>query len=111
MLTELLDKAAVIPGIKWLRVLYCYPERITEELIDTMLKHNTIAKYIDMPIQHFCNEILEAMNRRNTYESTEKLIDMIRAKSDDFILRTTLITGFPGETRQDVRAVYDALLK
>jgi ribosomal protein S12 methylthiotransferase len=62
-----------------------------------------------MPIQHFDNDILAAMNRRNTYESTQKLISMIRSKSDDFILRTTLITGFPGETRRDVKNMYNAL--
>lgn len=110
-LAELLDKSAGIPGLKWLRLLYCYPERITEELIDTMLRHDTILKYIDMPIQHFDNEVLSAMNRRNTYESTEETIRMIREKSDDFILRTTLILGFPGESRQAVKRVYDALQK
>jgi ribosomal protein S12 methylthiotransferase len=110
-LPELLDKAAQIPGLKWLRLLYCYPERITEELIDTMLRHENIVKYIDMPIQHFDNEILSVMNRRNTYETTEKAIEMIRSKSDGFILRTTLITGFPGESRQAVKDMYDALHK
>lgn len=110
-LAELLDKTAGIPGLKWLRLLYCYPERITEELIDTMLRHNNIVKYIDMPIQHFDNEILSSMNRRNTYESTEKTIGMIRSKSDEFTLRTTLITGFPGESRQAVKGLYDALHK
>jgi ribosomal protein S12 methylthiotransferase RimO len=110
-LPELLDKAAQIPGLKWLRLLYCYPERITEELIDTMLRYETIVKYIDMPIQHFDNEILEAMNRRNTYETTERVVNMIRAKSPDFIIRTTLITGFPGETRQEAKEVSDALHK
>ena len=110
-LAELLDRAAVIPGLKWLRLLYCYPERITEELIDTMLRHDAIVKYIDMPIQHFDNEVLSAMNRRNTYESTERIINMIRAKSDEFILRTTLIIGFPGESRQAARSMYDAIQK
>ena len=108
-LAELLEKAAVIPGLKWLRLLYAYPEHITEALIDTMLRYKTITHYIDMPIQHFDNDILAAMNRRNTYESTKKLIEMIRGKSDDFILRTTLITGFPGETRRDVKNTYNAL--
>jgi len=108
-LAELIGKAAVIPGIKWLRLLYAYPEHITEQLIDTMLKYKTITHYIDMPIQHFDNDILAAMNRRNTYESTRRLIGMIRSKSDDFILRTTLITGFPGETRRDAKNMYDAL--
>ena len=108
-LVELIKKAAVIPGMKWLRLLYAYPEHITEELIDTMLGYDTITHYLDMPIQHFDNDILAAMNRRNTYESTKKLIEMIRSKSDDFILRTTLITGFPGETRRDVKNIYEAL--
>ncbi len=108
-LIELLKKAASIPGLKWLRLLYAYPEHITEELIDTMLSYDTITHYIDMPIQHFDNDILSAMNRRNTYESTKNLIQMIRRKSDDFILRTTLITGFPGETRRDVKNIYEAL--
>jgi len=108
-LVSLLKKAAAIPGLKWLRLLYTYPEHITEELIDTILKYPAITNYIDMPLQHFDNDILAAMNRRNTLESTKKLVEMIRSKSQDFILRTTLITGFPGETRQDVKNMYEAI--
>lgn len=110
-LARLLDEAAVLPGLQWLRVLYCYPERITEELIDTMLLHDTIVKYIDMPLQHFDNRILAAMKRRNTHENTLRIVDMIRSKSADFILRTTLISGFPGETRREVQAAAEALQK
>ena len=104
-LPELMDKAAIIDGVKWLRVLYCYPDGITDELLDVMMKHKNIVKYIDMPLQHMDDGILKAMNRRGTFEQAKKTVEKIRAKSPDFVVRTTLIVGFPGETRENVAAL------
>ena len=99
-IVELMDKGAQIPGVKWLRILYCYPEHITPELIDVMVKHENIPNYIDMPVQHFSDEILKKMYRKNTLEKIKSTVKMIRSKDNDFVLRTTLITGFPTETRK-----------
>lgn len=100
MLCELLDRLAVLPGIVWLRVLYCYPENITDELLDVMQKHETIVKYLDIPIQHLDDTVLKRMNRRNRRETTYALVRKIRQKNPNFIIRTTLIAGFPGETEE-----------
>ena len=110
-IVDLVARAALTPGLKWLRLLYCYPEHITEELIDVMLKYDTVVPYIDMPVQHFDDAVLESMNRKNTCASTEKLVSMIRRKSEDFILRTTLIAGLPGETQQAAAKNCDMLKK
>jgi len=109
MLPELIAKCAVTPGLRWLRVLYSYPDHITDELLDTMLKYDTVVPYIDMPVQHFADDVLSDMNRRSSYQSIKELISRIRAKSEDFILRTTLITGFPGETPEDFEFCEKAL--
>lgn len=100
MLCELLERLAVLPGIVWLRVLYCYPENITDELLDVMQKHETIVKYLDIPIQHLDDTVLKRMNRRNRRETTYALVRKIRQKNPNFIIRTTLIAGFPGETEE-----------
>lgn len=100
MLPELLTKLCEIDELKWIRVLYCYPERITDELLDVMAREEKIVKYIDMPIQHCDGEVLKNMNRRDNEESLRGLIKKIRAKIPDVTLRTTLITGFPGETEE-----------
>jgi len=100
-LCDLLHLIAPIDGLKWLRILYCYPENITEELIDTMTQYDNIVKYIDMPVQHFDDRILKRMNRINTCKSIRNTVHLIRKKSADFVLRTTLIVGFPGETEDD----------
>lgn len=97
-LPELLTELCRIDGLKWIRVLYCYPERITEELIDVMAREEKIVKYIDIPIQHCNDEILKRMNRPSTKAQLRELITKLRAKMPDIVLRTTLITGFPGET-------------
>ena len=97
-LCELLHKLCEIPALKWLRVLYCYPERITDELIDTLANEPKIVKYLDMPIQHCNDEILQRMNRPSTKAKLLDVIGRLRAKMPDIVLRTTLIAGFPGET-------------
>lgn len=100
MLPELLTELCRIEQLRWIRVLYCYPERVTDELLDVMAREEKIVKYIDLPIQHCDGEILKRMNRRGDERSLRELIGKIRAKMPDVTLRTTLITGFPGETEE-----------
>lgn len=97
-LPELLNKLCEIEKLRWIRVLYCYPERITDELIDTIAGQDKIVKYIDMPIQHCNDEILHRMGRPSTKAELQALIAKIRERIPGIILRTTLMTGFPGET-------------
>lgn len=97
-LAALLQKLSRIDGVTWLRVLYAYPDTITDELIDTMVSCPNIANYIDMPIQHINDQVLCRMNRRGTTADIMRIYDRIRSASDSFILRTTALVGFPGET-------------
>lgn len=99
-LSELLEKLCSIDGLRWIRVLYCYPERITDKLLDVIAKQPKIVKYLDIPIQHCNGEILKNMNRCGDEAQLKKLIAKIRDKVPEIILRTTLITGFPGETEE-----------
>jgi len=99
-LPELLRKLNNIDGLEWIRMLYCYPDRITDELIDTMASCEKVLHYIDLPLQHADGKILKAMNRTGDRESLEALIDKIREKMPDVVLRTTFITGFPGEDEE-----------
>lgn len=100
-LSELLEKLNAIEDLKWIRILYCYPEEVTEELMKTMLSCEKVVHYLDIPVQHSSDVILRRMNRRtNRAELTEK-IRMMREMVPDIRLRTTLITGFPGETEED----------
>ena len=99
-LPELLKKLCEIEELKWIRVLYCYPERVTDELLDVMATEEKIVKYMDLPIQHCDGEILKKMNRRGDEASLRELIKKIREKVPGITLRTTLITGFPGETEE-----------
>lgn len=100
-LAKLLKRLSGIEGIKWLRVLYCYPDAITDELLEVMADEEKVLPYIDLPLQHCSGKVLRAMNRRGDMESLEALIEKIRSKVPGVILRTTLITGFPGETEED----------
>lgn len=97
-LPELLDKICEIDGIKWIRLLYCYPERITDELIACIKRQDKILPYLDVPIQHCNKDILKAMNRSGDRHSLWDLFAKLRTEIPELILRTTLITGFPGET-------------
>lgn len=99
-LPELLKKLCEIEELKWIRVLYCYPERVTDELLDVIANEEKIVKYMDLPIQHCDGEILKKMNRRGDEASLRALIKKIREKIPGITLRTTLITGFPGETEE-----------
>ncbi len=105
MLPELLTRLCGIEQLKWIRVLYCYPERVTDELLEVMAREDKIVKYMDLPIQHCDGEILRRMNRRGDEESLRKLIEKIREKVPGIILRTTLITGFPGETEKQFESL------
>lgn len=100
MLAELMRRLCRVEGLKWIRVLYCYPERIDDELIEVMASEEKIVKYIDMPIQHCDGEILKRMNRPGDEAALRQVIAKLREKIPDIILRTTLITGFPGETEE-----------
>lgn len=99
MLPELLEKLCQL-DVKWIRMLYCYPERVTDELIDVIAKQDKICKYMDLPIQHCNGEILKDMNRKGDRESLTALINKLREKIPGITLRTTFITGFPGETEE-----------
>ena len=100
-LSELLEELAKIKELKWIRFLYSYPEGITDELINIVANNEKIAKYFDIPIQHISNPILKKMNRRTTKEQIEKLVEKIRKKIPNVTLRTSLIVGFPGETKEN----------
>lgn len=105
-LSELLRKLCRIDGIKWIRLMYCYEDRITDELIDVMASEPKICKYIDIPIQHASDAVLKAMRRRSTESSIENTIERLRAKIPDIHIRTTFIVGFPGETDDDYEKLY-----
>ena len=106
-LPELLEELSKIEGIKWIRFLYSYPEGITDELINVVAKNSKIAKYFDIPIQHISNRILKKMNRKTNKEDIIYLIKKIREKIPNVTLRTSLIVGFPGETKEDFQELYN----
>ena len=99
-LAELLGELCKIDGLHWIRTLYTYPDKITDELLEVLAKEPKLVKYLDIPLQHVSGEILKKMNRKGDKESIEALINKIRAKIPDITLRTTFITGFPGETEE-----------
>ncbi len=99
-LPELLTKLSDIEGIEWIRLLYCYPEEITDELISVMAENPKICHYIDIPIQHSENEILRRMGRKTSREDIVSLVSKLRTAVSDIAIRTTLISGFPGETQE-----------
>ncbi len=108
-LPELLEKLAAIPGLEWIRLHYAYPSKFPLEILDVMNRHDNICKYLDMPLQHASNNMLKAMKRQITREEMEQLVFNIREKVPGICLRTTLITGFPGETEEDVEELKDFL--
>lgn len=105
-LPELLVRLAQVEGIRWIRLLYCYPEEITEELIDTIASEPKICHYLDIPIQHASDRVLKRMGRRTSQEQLRLQIDRLRERIPDICLRTTLISGFPGETQEDFEELY-----
>lgn len=105
----LLKKLAEIQGIEWIRVLYCYPEEIYEELIDEIAVNKKVVKYLDLPIQHISSKILKLMGRKTNKEDIIEKIDLIRSKIKGVTLRTSLIVGFPGEEEEDFEELKDFL--
>lgn len=106
-LPELLTELCRIDKLKWIRILYCYPERITDRLLDVIAKEDKIVKYIDVPIQHCCEDILKKMNREGNEEYLRALMTKIREKVPNVTIRTTLITGFPSETEEQFNQLAD----
>lgn len=106
-LPKLLKRLADIDGVEMVRLLYTYPDSVTDELIDTIASHERIANYIDIPIQHINNELLKRMNRRGTKEDIVRIFNRLRRSSDDFIIRTSIIVGFPGETEEQFQELLD----
>ncbi len=103
----LLRKLCEIRGLRWIRVLYCYPEEIYDELIKVMKEEKKICRYLDLPIQHSEDEILRRMGRRTTRQQLISTVEKLRREIPDIVLRTTLITGFPGETKEQHEALMD----
>lgn len=106
-LPELLQKLAAIDGLQFIRLLYCYPEEITPELIQVIKEEPKICHYLDMPIQHAADSVLKRMGRRTNNEQLRNIIATLRKEIPDICLRTTLITGFPGETAKDFAVLKD----
>lgn len=100
-LVDLLRQLSQIKGIEWIRLLYCYPEEIDDELINEIASNDKVCKYLDIPIQHASDNVLRRMGRRGTSEEICSLLDKLREKIPGLIIRTTLIVGFPGETEED----------
>ena len=100
-LPELLDKLSSLEGLEWIRILYCYPEEIDEALVEAIARNPKVCHYLDIPIQHASDRILKAMNRRTREAELREKITLLRERIPDIALRTTLITGFPGETEAD----------
>ncbi len=106
-LAYLLSKLCEIDGIKWIRFLYSYPETITDELIETVKNNDKICSYFDIPIQHISNKVLKRMNRKSTKESIYNLITKLRCEIPNVIIRTTVMVGFPGETKENFEELYE----
>ena len=105
-LPELLKKLAKISGIYWIRILYCYPEEITDELIEVIATQPKVCHYLDIPIQHASDAVLKRMGRKTDQASLRAVIGKLRERIPDICLRTTLISGFPGETQEDFEELY-----
>lgn len=106
-LPRLLHELSKISGIFWIRILYCYPEEITDELIEAIATEPKVCHYLDIPIQHASDNVLKRMGRRTTEEELRSMIEKLRERIPDICLRTTLISGFPGETQEDFERVYN----
>ena len=105
-LPELLRRLAQIPGLYWIRILYCYPEEITDELIEVIATEPKVCHYLDIPIQHASDNVLQRMGRRTSEQELREMIQKLRERIPDICLRTTLISGFPGEQQEDFEELY-----
>lgn len=101
LLADLLKELNKIESLKWIRVMYCYPNNFTDELIETFASLDKVCKYVDLPLQHASNRLLASMNRYDTREEVEMLLAKLRKRIPGIIIRTTFIVGFPGETDAD----------
>jgi len=110
-LAELLQKLCGVEGIRWIRLMYCYEDNITPELVDVIASEEKICKYIDIPLQHASDRVLKRMRRKTTRKEIEEKIAMLREKIPGIAVRTTFITGFPGETEEDVACLMDFIRK
>lgn len=106
-LPELLTKLCEIPGLYWIRILYCYPEEITDQLLQVIKNEKKICHYLDIPIQHASDTILRKMGRKTSNSDLRNIIGTLRKEIPDICLRTTLIAGFPGETQEDHEQVME----
>ena len=106
-LPEVLQKISEIPEVKWIRFLYSYPEGVSDKLIEVVKNNEKICKYFDIPIQHISNRMLKMMNRKTSKEEIEELLAKIRKEIPNVVLRTSLMVGFPGETEQDFKELYE----
>lgn len=106
-LAKLLKKLCRIDGLAWIRLMYCYEDRITDELIETIATEEKICNYLDIPIQHASDHVLKAMNRRSTADSIDQTVKRLKSAIPDIHIRTTLIVGFPGETEEDYEQLID----
>ncbi len=106
-LPKLLHELGKIPGIFWIRILYCYPEEITDDLIEAIKNEPKVVKYLDIPIQHAADSVLKRMGRRTNQKQLRDMIEKLRQEIPEICLRTTLITGFPGETQEDHEELYN----
>ncbi|MDD2268471.1 MAG: 30S ribosomal protein S12 methylthiotransferase RimO [Eubacteriales bacterium] len=106
-LDSLITEVSSIPGIEWIRILYCYPDKITDSLIDVIANNKKVVKYIDMPIQHISDPVLKRMNRRSDEKQIREVISKLREKVPGIVLRTSLIVGFPGETKDDFNLLHE----
>lgn len=109
MLKELVKEIAKIDGIEWIRLLYCYPENVTDDVIDLIKNEPKVCKYIDIPVQHFSSNILKLMGRRTTHEEIVNRIKKIKNEIPEISIRSTLIVGFPGETEEDFKVLCDTV--
>ncbi|OGO90682.1 MAG: ribosomal protein S12 methylthiotransferase RimO [Clostridiales bacterium GWF2_38_85] len=104
---SLLNEISKVDGIDWIRILYCYPDKITDSLIEEIATNEKVIKYIDMPIQHISDNVLRRMNRRGNSAEIKAVIEKLKSKIPDIVLRTTLIVGFPGETKEDFDLLHE----
>ena len=108
-LHKLLDELNKIPGLFWIRIMYCYPEEIYDELIESMIRNQKVCHYLDIPIQHSNDTMLKRMGRKTSHDDLVRIITNLRERIPDITLRTTLICGFPGETEEDFEDTLDVL--
>jgi len=107
VLSDLIKKISDVPGIEWIRLHYAFPTGFPMDVLDVMAERSNVCNYLDMPLQHISDNMLKSMRRGTTYEKTNRLIEEIRNKMPEIALRTTLIAGYPGETKEDFQLMYD----